>query len=206
MGVIYKLTFPSGKSYIGQTIRPFNERWRQHKNSALVQPDGGCRLLNRAINHYGPNNITYEILFETEDEFLNNLEMEMIWLYNTLSPNGYNLKTGGNFNPEYSDESRLKMSESQKLLYVNDEEIKKRIQINGVNIKNKKQLPMYVTERKNMEEALRVSEQRRAVALHSSDFVGTWDWDIANDVVTSDERFAEIFLVDPEKAMRGAKI
>lgn len=63
-----------------------------------------------------------------------------------------------------------------------------------------------VTERKKMEEALRISEERRAIALHASDFIGTWDWDIQADIVTSDERFAKLFSVDPDEAAKGTNI
>ena len=30
MGLIYKLTSPEKKSWIGQTIRSFDDRWKQH--------------------------------------------------------------------------------------------------------------------------------------------------------------------------------
>ncbi|WP_106638839.1 PAS domain-containing protein [Allosphingosinicella vermicomposti] len=56
------------------------------------------------------------------------------------------------------------------------------------------------------ERALRESQERLELALSASNSVGTWDWDIANDRVTADERFAHIYGVDPEQAARGAPI
>jgi PAS domain S-box-containing protein len=36
--------------------------------------------------------------------------------------------------------------------------------------------------------------------------IGSWDWDIADDRVTADAAFAELYGVDPETARRGAQI
>ena len=43
---------------------------------------------------------------------------------------------------------------------------------------------------------------RRGGALR----IGSWDWDIADDRVTADAEFAELYGVDPETARRGAQI
>jgi predicted GIY-YIG superfamily endonuclease len=40
MGIIYMLTSPSKKKYIGQTIRKFEYRWAQHKKIAKENPVG----------------------------------------------------------------------------------------------------------------------------------------------------------------------
>ena len=44
------------------------------------------------------------------------------------------------------------------------------------------------------------------MALQSSKFVGTWDWDIPNDKVYADARFAQLYGVDIEHAAVGAPI
>ncbi|MGV8856669.1 MAG: PAS domain-containing protein [Devosia sp.] len=51
--------------------------------------------------------------------------------------------------------------------------------------------------------ALARSEERLSLALSSSGLVGTWDWDVANDVVTADDRFADLFNLDPMRAGLG---
>jgi len=43
-------------------------------------------------------------------------------------------------------------------------------------------------------------------ALLASEYVGAWDWDIVNDRVVADERFARMYGLDPEMAVRGAAI
>ncbi|ODN69311.1 Blue-light-activated protein [Methylobrevis pamukkalensis] len=62
------------------------------------------------------------------------------------------------------------------------------------------------TARLNAERALRASEERLEYALGASNTVGTWDWDIPNDRVVSDERFARMYGVDRERAARGAPL
>lgn len=56
-----------------------------------------------------------------------------------------------------------------------------------------------ITDRKQMERALRLSEQRRALALEVAQ-LGTWTWDIAGDVIRMDARTAEIWGADPARA------
>lgn len=116
MGIIYKLTSPSNKTYIGQTIQSFHRREQRHANDAKFyklrgEKSGYCVALCNAINKYGMENFQTEILMECDDSMLDAYEREMIKKYDSLSPNGYNLTTGGT-NSEFSEETRLKMSKS----------------------------------------------------------------------------------------------
>lgn len=106
--VIYKHTSPSGKSYIGQTQN------LQQRNSSHRIPSSNCTVFRNAIQKYGWENFQHEILAEnlTLDE-ANILEEQYITEYNTISPNGYNLRSGG-LNHKFSDESRQKMSSVRK--------------------------------------------------------------------------------------------
>lgn len=103
--VIYKYTSPSGKSYIGQTNN-IVRRTREHKQSR-----SNSRLFRRAIEKYGWETFTYELLADnlTIDQS-NYLEEHYIAEYNTMSPFGYNLKSGG-LNHIVSEETRRKMSQ-----------------------------------------------------------------------------------------------
>jgi predicted GIY-YIG superfamily endonuclease len=50
MGIIYKLTSPNEKSYIGQTTKPFESRMCGHKSASNdLDKKDGCRALNSAI-------------------------------------------------------------------------------------------------------------------------------------------------------------
>lgn len=63
-----------------------------------------------------------------------------------------------------------------------------------------------VTDKKRDEERLRQSEERLRLATHASVMVGTWDWDLQSDTIYSDDRFARLFSVDPEKGKDGAPV
>ncbi len=104
--LIYKFTSPSGKSYIGQTC-DLVRRERSHKNG-----NNGCVAFSNAINKYGFENFTKEILVDdlTLNE-ANKQEENLISEHNTMFPNGYNLKSGG-LNNLHSEETKTKIRES----------------------------------------------------------------------------------------------
>ncbi len=82
-------TSPSGKSYIGQTFQ-YQRRCLEH------QRESGCTALYNAIKKYGWNNFKHEILKDDLTlEEANFWEKFYIAKYNTIKPNGYNLRTGG---------------------------------------------------------------------------------------------------------------
>ncbi len=108
MGFIYMITFPSGKRYIGQTIRSVSKRISEHCKCV-----GSCILLENAINKYGFENAITETLCECPNEELDNLEKDYIEKFNTLEPNGYNIRTGGS-SGKHSVESIERMRQ-QKL-------------------------------------------------------------------------------------------
>ena len=60
------------------------------------------------------------------------------------------------------------------------------------------------TIRAQAERSLRASEERLQMALDASGDVGTWEWDLINDVVVGDDRMARLYGVDPRFADEGA--
>ena len=113
MGFIYKLNFPSGKSYIGQTTQSIETRIKAHR-----QKSSGCILVSKAIQKYPDFEI--EILLEINNELLSEYEIKFIKLYDTVSPNGYNLTHGGEGGIP-SEETKAKMRESHKDRVVHDD-------------------------------------------------------------------------------------
>lgn len=108
--LIYRLTFPNGKSYIGQTVDFFEVRMTKHKSSSKHREISGCVALNAAIRKYGWTNVQKEILLYCDEKDLDMFESNMIKLYDTLIPNGYNLLSGGNSNKSQSSCTREKMT------------------------------------------------------------------------------------------------
>lgn len=89
--LIYKHThIETGKSYIGLTNNIKN-RSIAHKN-----PSSGCTAFRNAVQKYGWDQFIHEIIEInlTLDE-ANLKEQYYITQFNTLSPNGYNLNSGG---------------------------------------------------------------------------------------------------------------
>lgn len=95
MGYIYLITNKiNGKQYVGQTIcNDINDRWKKHKR--VDKYSLGNYLYNTYIK-YGIENFSFQLICICFDEDCNTYEKEYIKKYNTLSPNGYNLKEGGN--------------------------------------------------------------------------------------------------------------
>jgi len=119
--IIYKIQNKiNGKIYIGQTIRTLKKRINGHLNQTR------CYRIHRALLKYDIDNFDISILATAKTiEELNILEEKYIEEYNSLSPNGYNLTTGGK-NRTPSEEAKRKMSESRKG-YKLTEEAKRKI-------------------------------------------------------------------------------
>lgn len=115
-GKIYRLVFPNGKCYIGQTIQPYYERSCGPSFAGYK----GCNALLGAISKYGPENVVLEILFYDPNaslEMLNELEKQYIDHFHSLThENGYNITVGGDGTGGHtvSDELRKKLSKLRK--------------------------------------------------------------------------------------------
>jgi predicted GIY-YIG superfamily endonuclease len=63
---IYKITSPSGRSYIGLTKTPVKERWAQHVKRAKT--DGKNHPFYNAIRKYGKSAFTVETIDTASDK------------------------------------------------------------------------------------------------------------------------------------------
>lgn len=95
MSYIYKITNSiNGKSYIGATKKTIQNRWQNHLNDSKKE-----RFQNRplyiAMNKYGVDKFTIDVVEECEDDSLL-FEREIFWIdyYDTFR-NGYNATYGG---------------------------------------------------------------------------------------------------------------
>jgi len=122
MGLLYKLTFSSGKSYIGVTSKSMATRLRSHKAIIAI---GRPSVLYNAWRKYGDPVV--EILGEFSGKALYAAEIEAIARLGTLHPGGYNSTPGGEESPmlipeiaakllgiKRSEETKAKLSASKK--------------------------------------------------------------------------------------------
>ena len=100
MGYIYKITnLTNNLAYIGQTVRPYKERWADHKRDRLKEPYCNWPLY-RMLNKVGLENTKWEIIEEVPNEQLNDREQYWIAYYDTKN-NGYNCTYGGQNGTKY---------------------------------------------------------------------------------------------------------
>ena len=123
--IIYKLTAPNNKSYIGQVQeyaragkrgwerRGLDTRWREHCCHATKRCKTGCWYLHSSIAKWGKENFTREILTVVPKSEANQCEQRMVEGLGTIAPHGLNWRAGGDC-VGVSAETRMKMSRSAK--------------------------------------------------------------------------------------------
>lgn len=102
MGIIYCITFPSGKKYIGQTRQVLKKRIAQNLSS------NNNTLISKAFRKY--NDFIVSIVLECDDNHLDEQEKYFIEKYNTINPNGYNMCSGGQNGYHFSIDVKKKCS------------------------------------------------------------------------------------------------
>lgn len=106
---IYKITSPSQKVYIGQSV----DIAKRKRYYSCLHCKGQPKLYE-SLNKYGWDAHTFEIIKECSREELNDLEATYIKLYNSFNSTlGMNLESGGKCKLQ-SDETKKKRSESLK--------------------------------------------------------------------------------------------
>jgi len=106
MHILYMLTFPNGKIYIGQTVRAMHTRLAQHRQSSR---NGSNLPVHCAWRMHGEPDVT--VLAELESqEALHAAEIATIKALGTICPNGYNLGHGGETAPSKNHDVAKKIS------------------------------------------------------------------------------------------------
>jgi len=123
MSKIYKIVNNiNGKIYIGKTIKEIEYRFKRHLINASKKIN---RYLYDAINHYGKENFTIELIEECDKSNENEREMYWIKYYKSNDKEfGYNMTNGGDGGAMCSksiEKMRLK-----KIGYITSEETKKK--------------------------------------------------------------------------------
>ena len=127
-GYIYKIQFPNGKHYIGQTIS-LEQRQYQHRWHAK---NGGTKYLYNALRKYKMEDTVELIEIDTAEtqEELCEKEIQYIQEYNSyyLNKNGYNMTFGGEGlnGYVYTEEDNRKNSERIKKHYEDNPEARQK--------------------------------------------------------------------------------
>lgn len=113
--IIYKITNRiNNKIYIGQTTQELKTRWRSHNTNS------NCSVLYNAIQKYGPENFTIEEIDGANSlSELNYLEEHYIYINDSMTPNGYNIKKGGN-NKRIPEETKIKIGNANRGRFVSE--------------------------------------------------------------------------------------
>lgn len=118
---IYKITSPTKKVYIGQSINIL-KRWQSYSR---LNCKSQVKLYNSLVK-YGVKKHRFEVLQICEAEHLNELEKYYVDLFQTFnSKYGLNLMDGGGNKASPSIETRIKMSKSSIGKTMSDEARKK---------------------------------------------------------------------------------
>ena len=127
-GFIYKIEFPNGKVYIGQTSRTLEQRKREHIRNAKK---GVTYYVYNELRYYNMVD-TFELIeIDTADtkEELDEKEMRYIQIYNSMDREyGCNRTMGGDGFIGYihTEEDRKKISESRKKFHKENPEAGKK--------------------------------------------------------------------------------
>jgi len=149
---IYKITSPSGKIYIGQSVNVLSRKSRYVNLHCEKQI-----ILYRSLKKYGWDEHDFKIIRECSRDELNKLERYYIKQYNTFnSEHGMNLTNGGDAaSREISKETKKKMSDSlmgnkrtlgYKYSDERREEISERIRISKMGYKHTKETKQKISE------------------------------------------------------------
>lgn len=112
--LLYKLTFPNGKIYLGMTYKTAEERFKDHTYFAITNKYD--YMLHRAIRKYGPDSVKIETLAVGSREYIMELEVRAIALFKTQDTNiGYNIHKGGPgtaFYGPHTEEAKAKIAKA----------------------------------------------------------------------------------------------
>ena len=105
---IYKITSPSNKVYIGQSVDILKRKASYKRQDCVNQP-----RLHKSLLKYGFDSHSFDILCLCDKCELNEKEKSYILEYDSFL-NGLNLTSGGDSCNVRSDETKIKMSIAQK--------------------------------------------------------------------------------------------
>lgn len=104
------LKFRNNKRYIGITTKTVEKRFDNHRRSAMM--NNSQLAVHRAWRKYGEPEVN--VLVIAYNDYLPELEIKAISVFNTLVPNGYNFSFGGEISPMLNPMIAAKVSKINK--------------------------------------------------------------------------------------------
>lgn len=158
---IYKITSPSNKIYIGQSIN-VERRMRGYRGTNGSKEQ---RHLKASLLKYGWQKHIFEILQQCEESELNTLEKYYVDLFQSFNTrHGMNLKDGGGNKVRLSDDTKRKISISLKGHKHSDETRKKISSAQKGMISKKRGVPLSDEQKRKLSISLKgriISEATR---------------------------------------------
>jgi len=165
-GLIYKIKNQiNNRIYIGQTRSHYGtgktrkktgieHRWKNHQKSAKKSETQNikkqCRVLNNAIKKYGIDNFIIEKIHQCSLDKTDYWEDFYIKKFNSLVPNGYNMREGG-MTGSPCEELKIHFSKKTKEYYMKKEnKLKQSSIISKIQLKNMI-LELYASDIKHIE-------------------------------------------------------
>ncbi|HEY6766627.1 MAG TPA: GIY-YIG nuclease family protein [Candidatus Sulfotelmatobacter sp.] len=105
----------TGEKYVGATKHPLAVRWQKHRGRAFSKIAARwANDLSTAIRKYGPEAFDRCVLSEALNETVA-YKLECFWIreLDTLTPHGYNMRSGGKVNFRWSRKTLLKLRNTQ---------------------------------------------------------------------------------------------
>jgi len=160
-GTLYRIiNMKNDKSYIGKTYQDMHTRLSQHIRDANKFP---YRPLYAAMNKYGLDSFSMEIIGEFPEGILEHKEIEYIEIYNSYGQRGYNATKGGD-GVRYLDlpeEEIVNLYKSNTIKYianfysVDHSTIRKILLNQGISLRNHKEDSIFAeSKRKNASKIL----------------------------------------------------
>jgi group I intron endonuclease len=157
MGYVYLITNTiDNKKYVGQCISSdIHERWKGH-----LKKSSNCRYLKHAFEKYGVSQFKFQIICICFDEDCDKYEGEYMNKYNTIAPNGYNLRQAGN-NGFHNNETKEKIRATLKAFYANFTDQEKEEYAEKHRGKNNKRFGVKLSEQEKQKLSMLMKEQHK---------------------------------------------
>ena len=202
MGYIYLITNTiTGKKYIGQSVqRNINKRWNAEK-----QCKGVGVLLYRTIKKHGIEKFKFQVLIICFNIDCNKYEEEYIKKYNTLSPHGYNLDSGGKNNPRHNDtKERIRISLTGRKQSIKEIEAKSE-RMKGVNNMNYGK-PMSDEQKRKISETKKRKNNENPTQLSEAQLNGLKIGRKMKTVLQCDKVSGEIIKIFENSSIAGKEL